>query len=154
MSIGYIFRRYTGNIFFPKLDFHSDQIYFKDIALVYLKERGFEPVYMESEKEAKEFDLKSNLGKYPIYFFKTDTSGEKGYEEFFTKNEKIDLKKYNSIGFVSPDEIEISFKDVVKDFSKVFEESNNSKSSAIKVLKKYVPDFSHIETGKNLDQKM
>ena len=25
---------------------------------------------------------------------------------------------------------------------------------AIKVLKKYVPDFSHIETGKNLDQKM
>ena len=144
----------TGNIFFPKLDFHSDQIYFKDIALDYLKERGFEPVYMESEKEAKEFDLKSNSGKYPIYFFTTDTSGEKGYEEFFTKNEKIDLKKYNSIGFVSPDEIEISFKDVVKDFSKVFEESNNSKSSAIKVLKKYVPDFSHIETGKNLDQKM
>ena len=144
----------TGNIFFPKLDFHSDQIYFKDIALDYLKERGFEPVYMESEKEAKEFDLKSNSGKYPIYFFTTDTSGEKGYEEFFTKNEKIDLKKYDSIGFVSPDNIEISFKDVVKDFSKVFEESNNSKSSAIKVLKKYVPDFSHIETGKNLDQKM
>ena len=144
----------TGNIFFPKLDFHSDQIYFKDIALDYLKERGFEPVYMESEKEAKEFDLESNSGKYPIYFFTTDTSGEKGYEEFFTKNEKIDLKKYNSIGFVSPDEIEISFKDVVKDFSKVFEESNNSKSSVIKVLKKYVPDFSHIETGKNLDQKM
>ena len=144
----------TGNIFFPKLDFRSDQIYFKDIALDYLKERGFEPVYMESEKEAKEFDLKSNSGKYPIYFFTTDTSGEKGYEEFFTKNEKIDLKKYDSIGFVSPDNIEISFKDVVKDFSKVFEESNNSKSSAIKVLKKYVPDFSHIETGKNLDQKM
>ena len=144
----------TGNIFFPKLDFHSDQIYFKDIALDYLKERGFEPVYMESEKEAKEFDLESNSGKYPIYFFTTDTSGEKGYEEFFTKNEKIDLKKYNSIGFVSPDNIEISFKDVVKDFSKVFEESNNSKSSVIKVLKKYVPDFSHIETGKNLDQKM
>ena len=144
----------TGNIFFPKLDFHSDQIYFKDIALDYLKERGFEPAYMGSEKEAKEFDLRSNSGKYPIYFFTTDTSGEKGYEEFFTKNEKIDLKKYNSIGFVSPDEIEISFKDVVKDFSKVFEESNNSKSSAIKVLKKYVPDFSHIETGKNLDQKM
>lgn len=144
----------TGNIFFPKLDFHSDQIYFRDIALDYLKERGFEPVYMESEKEAKEFDLKSNSGKYPIYFFTTDTSGEKGYEEFFTKNEKIDLKKYNSIGYISPDNIEISFKDVVKDFSKVFEESNNSKSAAIKVLKKYVPDFCHIETGKNLDQKM
>jgi FlaA1/EpsC-like NDP-sugar epimerase len=27
----------TGNIFFPKLDFHKDQIYFKEIALDFLK---------------------------------------------------------------------------------------------------------------------
>ena len=59
----------TGNIFFPKLDFHKDQIYFKDIALDYLKEEGLEAVYMNSEKEAKEYDIDSNLGKYPIYFF-------------------------------------------------------------------------------------
>ena len=44
----------TGNIFFPKLDFHKDQIYFKDIALDFLKENGFEPELVQSEKEAKE----------------------------------------------------------------------------------------------------
>ena len=35
----------------------------------------------------KEFDINNNPGKYPIYFFKTDTSGEKTYEEFYTEME-------------------------------------------------------------------
>ena len=43
---------------------------------------------------------------------------------------------------------------MVNDFKKVFIENDTSKLSAIKTLRKYVPDFSHIETGKNLDQKM
>ena len=33
----------SGNIFFPKLDFHKDQIYFKDITLDFLKQKGYEP---------------------------------------------------------------------------------------------------------------
>ena len=33
----------SGTIFFPKLDFHLDQIYFKDIALNFLKDNGFLP---------------------------------------------------------------------------------------------------------------
>lgn len=144
----------TGNIFFPKLDFHKDQIYFKDIAIDFLKRRGLEPAYMNSEKEAKEFQINSDLRKYPIYFFKTDTSGEKGYEEFYAENENINLNTYDSIGFIATDDIKISFNDVINDFNKVFEKTNISKSSVIEVLKKYVPDFSHIETGKHLDQKM
>ena len=142
----------TGDIF-PKLDFHQDQIYFKEIALDYLKDKGFEPVLMYSEKEAKEYEI-NNSGRYPIYFFKTDTSGEKGYEEFYSGHEKLNLNKYNSVGCITTDDIEISFQDVVDDFNKVFNEKNINKASVIKVLKEYVPDFSHIETGKNLDQKM
>lgn len=144
----------TGNIFFPKLDFHKDQIYFKDIALDYLREKGYEPILMSSENEAKEYEINPNIAKYPIYFFKTDTSGEKGYEEFYTEDENLNLIKYFSIGCITKDDIEISFGEVVNDFKKVFKENDSSKSSSIKILKKYVPDFSHIETGKNLDQKM
>ena len=59
----------SGNIFFPKLDFHKDQIYFKDIALDYLKEEGFEPIYMNSEKEAKEYDIENNLGTVSYLLF-------------------------------------------------------------------------------------
>ena len=32
--------------------------------------------------------------------------------------------------------------------------ANSSKLDIVNVIKKYVPDFMHIETGKHLDQKM
>jgi FlaA1/EpsC-like NDP-sugar epimerase len=144
----------TGNIFFPKLDFHKDQIYFKDIALDFLKENGFEPELVQSEKEAKEFDFDKNPTKYPIYFFKTDTSGEKTYEEFYTEEEDYEINKYDSLGFINTPDIKISFEDVESDFENIFGNLNSDKSDIVKIIKKYVPDFMHIETGKHLDQKM
>jgi FlaA1/EpsC-like NDP-sugar epimerase len=144
----------SGNIFFPKLDFHKDQIYFKDIALDFLKEEGLEPIYMNSEKEAKEYDIDSNLGKYPIYFFNTDTSGEKTYEEFYTEEEDYNIKKYDSLGFINTPTVQISFEEVEASFDAVFNNSKSEKLDIIKVINKYVPDFMHIETGKHLDQKM
>jgi FlaA1/EpsC-like NDP-sugar epimerase len=144
----------SGNIFFPKLDFHNDQIYFKDIALDFLKENGFEPELVNSEKEAKEFDFDKNLGKYPIYFFKTDTSGEKAYEEFYTEEEDYNIKKYDSLGFINTKDVKLSFEDVEADFEFVFSDLNSVKLDIVKVINKYVPDFKHLETGKHLDQKM
>jgi len=144
----------TGNIFFPKLDFHKDQIYFKEIALDFLKENGFEPELVKTEKEAKEFNFNKNPKKYPIYFFKTDTSGEKIYEEFFTEKEDYNLNKYNSLGFIKSPEIKISFKDVKNDFDNVFENHNSTKLDIVNIIKKYITDFMHIETRKHLDQKM
>jgi FlaA1/EpsC-like NDP-sugar epimerase len=144
----------TGNIFFPKLDFHKDQIYFKEIALDFLKENGFEPELVQSEKEAKEFDFVKYPTKYPIYFFKTDTSGEKTYEEFFTEEEDYEINKYDSLGFINTPDIKISFEDVESDFENVFHNHNSDKSDIVAIIKKYVPDFMHIETGKHLDQKM
>ena len=144
----------TGNIFFPKLDFHKDQIYFKEIALDFLKENGFEPELVLSEQEAKNFDFDKYPTKYPIYFFKTDTSGEKTYEEFFTEEEDYEVNKYDSLGFINTPDIKISFEDVEADFESVFNNPNSQKSDIVTIIKKYVPDFMHIETGKHLDQKM
>ena len=144
----------TGNIFFPKLDFHRDQIFFKEIALSFLDEKGFKPLLVNSEQEAKEFDFKKNTDNYPIYFFKTDTSGEKSYEEFFTDNEQYELGSYHSLGFINSPDVEISFENVKNDFLSVFNNPNSEKSDIIKIINKYVPDFMHIETGKHLDQKM
>ena len=144
----------SGNIFFPKLDFHRDQIYFKEIALDFLKENGFEPELVKSEKEAKEFDFDSNPSKYPIYFFMTDTSGEKTYEEFYTEEEDYNTDNYDSLGFINTLEFKISFEDVETDFKNVFNNPNSKKTDIATIIKKYVPDFKHIETGKYLDQKM
>ena len=144
----------TGNIFFPKLDFHKDQIYFKEIALDFLKENGFQPELVQSEKEAKEFEFEKNPNKYPIYFFKTDTSGEKTYEEFYTEEEDYEINKYDSLGFINTPDVVISFEEVESDFETVFNNSKSQKSDIVRIIKKYVPDFEHIETGKHLDQKM
>jgi len=144
----------TGNIFFPKLDFHKDQIYFKEIALDFLKENRFEPELVQSEKEAKEFDIDKYPTKYPIYFFKTDTSGEKTFEEFYTEEEDYEINTYDSLGFIKTAEIKISFEEVEADFEGVFNNPNSDKLDIVNIIKKYVPDFMHIETGKNLDQKM
>ena len=144
----------TGNIFFPKLDFHNDQIYFKEIAIDFLNQNGFVPKLVQSEKEAKDFDFENNPKKYPIYFFKTDTSGEKAYEEFYTEEEDYDINTYDSLGFINSPDVNISYEDLKFSFEEVFNNINTNKSDIISVIKKYVPDFMHIETGKHLDQKM
>ena len=81
----------TGNIFFPKLDFHKDQIYFKEIALDFLKENGFEPELVQSEKEAKEFDFDKNPTKYPIYFLKRILQEKKHMKSFILKRKIMKL---------------------------------------------------------------
>ena len=144
----------SGNIFFPKLDFHKDQIYFKEIAIDFLKRNGFTPEIVSSEKNAKEFDFDNNPNKYPIYFFKTDTSGEKSYEEFYTEEEDYEINFFDSLGLIKSNKINISFENVKADFDEVFDNKESKKSDIIKVIKKYVSDFMHIETGKHLDQKM
>lgn len=144
----------TGDIFFPKLDFKKHQIFFKDIALDFLEKNGFKPVIFNSEKRAKEFDFLQNKNEYPIYFFNTETSGEKKYEEFYSENENYNLQQYHSLGFISSKEIKISFKNLINDFDLVFNNSLSDKSDIVNVIKKYVPEFKHFDTGKNLDQKM
>jgi FlaA1/EpsC-like NDP-sugar epimerase len=144
----------SGNIFFPKLDFHKDQIFFKEIAIDFLKSNGFDPVAVNSEIEAKEYDIVNNKPKYPIYFFKTDTSGEKTYEEFYTEEESYNINKYDSLGFINSPKIKISFDDVLNDFETVFSKINLNKIDIVNVINKYVPGFKHNETGRNLDQKM
>ena len=69
-------------------------------------------------------------------------------------NEDDEINKYDSLGFINTLDIKIRFDDVEADFENVFNNLNSEKSDIISVIKKYVPDFIHAETGKHLDQKM
>ena len=100
------------------------------------------------------FNFLENPNKYPIYFFLTDTSGEKTYEEFYTDEEDYDIHQFDTLGLIKKREESISFDEVKSDFDKVFEDSVSTKADIVSVLSKYVPSFQHIETGKHLDQKM
>ena len=89
-----------------------------------------------------------------FYKLSAGTKKEKTYEEFYTEEEDYEIDTYDSLGFIKTPDIKISFEDVESDFENVFNNLNSEKSDIVKIIKKYVPDFMHIETGKHLDQKM
>ena len=84
------------DIYFPKLDKDLNLVTFSSIAERYLMNLGYEPVRCETEQEARErvSELKS-IHKYPVYFFNSDTTGEKDYEEFYTDNELLNMDRSN-----------------------------------------------------------
>ena len=146
----------SGDIYFPKLN--EDQLVnFKEITEDFFKYLGKEIKICNNEYEAKEYAINTtDDSPYPVYFFKTDTSGEKLYEEFYTSEDQIDLKKFNSIGIIK-NSIKPSFSDVnliIQEIENLFKRDNYEKEDIIKVMNRLLPDFNHIETGKTLDQKM
>lgn len=148
----------SGDIFFPKLDEERDMIPFDQIALDLLKELGLEPDICQTEEEARQKAtlLNESSTSYPIYFFGSDTSGEKTYEEFFTEDEKLDLDSFINLGViknsVKRDIREID--DIFKQLHTLFDSSSVTKAAIVDILKTYLPNFEHIETGKGLDTKM
>jgi len=147
----------SGDIFFPKL--HEDQMLtFSHIAEKFLNEMGLEAEKCASEDEAKkkaaQWDSASK--SYPVYFFKTDTSGEKSFEEFYTKSDDVDMDSFQALGVVknSPKPGKEDIQKTLEEFKILFDSENVDKAKVVGLLSKYLPDFSHIETGKSLDQKM
>jgi len=146
----------SGDIYFPKLN--EDQLVnFKEITEDFFKYLGKEIKICNNEYEAKEYAINiTDDSPFPVYFFKTDTSGEKLYEEFYTSEDQINLKKFNSIGIIK-NSIKPSFSDVdliIQEIENLFKRDSYEKEDIIKVMNKLLPDFNHIETGKTLDQKM
>ena len=89
------------DIYFPKLSQKLHLVKFSEIAKVYLQSLGYEPYLCESEEEARSSCEKLiRKNKWPCYFFESDTSGEKDFEEFFTDKEALDLVAFHSIGII------------------------------------------------------
>ena len=99
----------------------------------------------------EKFDIKSYEKHEYMYLHKTNAS--RCLYNFYTTKENVELNKYESMGFIRPKDIDISIDDLKLDFENVFQ-NNFSKTKIISLIKKYVPNFEHIETGKHLDQKM
>jgi FlaA1/EpsC-like NDP-sugar epimerase len=145
----------SGEILFPKLN-EGDMVNFVDILSSLLLEFGYEPVRYNSENEARESMEITQQKKYPIYLFKTDTSGEKLYEEFYTEDEVYDLQRFNALGVISKStNYSISdFNQIIHELKEVLNMDNITKAQIVDWLNKYITDFKHIETGLGLDEKM
>ena len=121
-------------------------------------QQQYEPVECKSNIEAisRIAALKRGGKEYPVLFEKSDTSGEKKFEEFYTSDELVEVKEYDAVGIIKSRNI--PNKDDVTAFIKRLEDAldqnERDKEDIIKMINQYLPEFSHLETEKNLDEKM
>ena len=145
------------DIYFPKLSDKLHLITFSEIAVKYLRNLGYEPYVCDSEDEARQKvrELKS-AKKWPCYFFDSDTTGEKDFEEFYTQDEEIDWERLSSIGIIKSkpvfeqEKLEL-FQTQIGSLKK---SRNWSKQDMVDLFIEMLPNFDHKEKNKNLDQKM
>ena len=144
-------------IFFPKLE-EASMMTFDAIATALLEEYGYKVLQCESDEEAidKAEELKNGSNKYPVHYSGSNTSGEKAYEEFFTDEECVDMVRFESLGVITdksvPDKTKID--EIMFDLDDAFDKIDLSKDQVVEIIKKYLPNFEHIEKGKSLDSKM
>ena len=148
---------HNREIFFPKLG-EEQMMTFSSIADKFLHVLGYEVKYCSSEEEARKYaaEMPPDGKAYPVYYFKSDTTGEKGYEEFYVSGEHLDLERFQSLGIIdsvkprSKDELDVFLESLNKNLQK----ESTSKEEIVSIMKSYLPNFNHEEKGKNLDQKM
>ena len=147
----------SGEIFFPKLE-ESQLTSFKDITESFVKSMGLEVMPFDTEYAAKDYAIKMgpNTKKWPVYYFSSDTTGEKVFEEFYTEREVTDLNRYQSLGVIknAPCRPLSEIKGITSRLQDVLIRDPFSKAEIVTLLTEIIPTFYHIETGKNLDQKM
>ena len=145
------------DIFFPKLSEKLHLIKFSEIAFRYLQERGYEPFKCQSEDEARDRaeELIANK-QWPCFFFESDTTGEKDFEEFFTDNEDLDIERFETIGVIKNQAI---FDDTKLDkfmdgIEALRRKGSWTKNDIVSLYFEILPEFAHKETGKYLDDRM
>lgn len=147
----------SGEVFFPKLG-ENQMLTFSEICDDFVEYNGLRAHQFESDSDAKvcakqmSFDAKD----YPVVYSKSNTTGEKAYEEFFIPGETIDMDRFSSLGVITEtrrrpmDEVVSLF----DEFSKIFSSQDFTKSQIVSAIKRFIPNFEHEEKGFNLDQKM
>jgi len=146
----------SGEIFIPKLSPEKDLKPISNALKFYLEELGYALEECETEEEALNKISNHNYSEktYPVLLLPSDTSGEKLFEEFYTTDDIVDENRLSALAIIQ------TFVGKTKDISAMMEEAeelgktNLSKADLVAFLGKYIDGFSHIETGKNLDQKM
>ena len=144
-------------IFFPKLK-EAQMMTFDAIATALIEEHGYTVLKCDSDAEAieKSKALKEGSTEYPVHYSVSDTSGEKAYEEFVTDTETADMDRFEALGVITGKAIpnQASVLKLCSDLNSAFEQESTTKAQIVDIMKDYLPNFQHIETGKSLDSKM
>ena len=140
-------------VFFPKLSANEHLIGFPDIAAALLAERGLKPLPCVSEDEVR--GKTPPPGYWPCHFAPSDTSGEKAEEEFYRRDDVLDLDSFHAVGVarenITPRRTIESFLATV---AAVRAGSSWRKEDAVAAIRAAAPELRHVERDRNLDQRM
>ena len=145
------------DIFFPKLNEDLHLISFADIAIRYLKDKGFESYLCDSEDEARQL-IKTlpEQGKWPCFFTKSNTTGEKDFEEFYTDKEVLDMDRFENLGVIKndPKYDENQLNNFEDSISQLKSSMVWDKKNIVNEFFKLIPEFEYHDNNKYLDGKM
>ena len=145
------------DIFFPKLSEKLHLITFAEIAVKYLEGLGYEAHACATEDEARDrAEELIRAKKWPCYFFPSDTTGEKDFEEFFTDQEVLDLDRFENIGIIKNEPVfdgaELDF--FLREIGSLKAARSWDKPDLVHLFNRMIRNFAHKETGKYLDSRM
>ncbi len=146
-----------GEIFYPKLKTEQMKT-FSSICSALLEHIGLRPFLCKTEDEAKAYANRRKPADpdYPVFYFESDTTGEKPQEEFFVDGEEIDTSRFKALGVITrhPGKSRNDIDDFLDHLSSIFNKEDFNKEEVIAAIHQFLPNFEHVEKGKNLDQKM
>lgn len=147
----------SGEVFFPKLK-EAQMLTFAAICDDFVKAEGLRKRVLMTDEDAKKFSSTMPLDTmdYPVVYTGSNTTGEKAFEEFYILGEKICMDRFASLGVIEntthrPMNEVIDFFDEIE---AIFDKPNFTKAEVVESIHKFLPNFHHEETGRNLDQKM
>ena len=150
-----------GEILFPKLSSKTDTRTFSDIGSALLRDLGLEPVECATEEEARQraAQRKSSDKQYPVYYFRSDTTGEKDEEEFVADGEQANLDRFQALGVIRaaadrPGRSQADLDQTIESLRSYLGAPDATKEGIVDRLSNYLGNFRHVETGRNLDQRM
>jgi len=147
----------NGDTFFPKENDQFKLIDLKTVAINYLNSKGYTTKECATEDEARNYISKrTDKDSWGCLFPNSDTTGEKAFEEFYTDDETLDLKRFKEFGIIKND-FEYNEEHLTLFVDRINEMRHNrswTKEEIVVLFKELLPSFEHEEKGKYLDSKM
>jgi glycosyltransferase involved in cell wall biosynthesis/nucleoside-diphosphate-sugar epimerase len=145
------------HVAFPRLDPQTKLQALDSIAVRVLEAFGFQPEFVAEEETARrEVETLARAGRWPILLTQLDTSGEKPYEEFVGDGEaEVDVG-LRAIAALPHRPTLARDSGLFERLAALVNDPNETigKADLVAEIKQVMTNFSHVDTGRNLDQRV
>jgi FlaA1/EpsC-like NDP-sugar epimerase len=141
----------------PRLTKETNLLLLEEVAAAFLESLGLDAaVYYDEEEALLSVSNDMKRKRYPLLLTDLDTTGEKPFEEFIGVGEEVIACGFNALDCIPyvPAPADVGqLVAVIREYVNS-PELAVSKRDLVELIRGLVPEFSHTETGRNLDQRV